>query len=192
MSNMFAMNQITLTGGVAIKRDGPDTVSCRYTQSGTAILEFPLAIEEYNTGTKETKTSFIPVVMWGKLAENASGQIRRGMKVNIWGRLQNNDWEGSCQQCGKAHKVVKWQVVAEGYSINMTREQRESYTPGSGGGGNYGGGGYNNRQQGGGGYSGQQQAQQNEKIDDYDIGDLGPPLDMDDSPLGGDSGSRFG
>ena len=46
---------------------------------------------------------------------------------------------------------------------------------GGGGGGNYGGGGGGNYGGGGGGGSAD--------IDDYDIGDLGPPLDMDDSPL---------
>ena len=66
----------------------PDT---RYTESGLAISNFSIAINEKYK--EEEKTEWVNVVAFGKLAEICQEYLHKGKQVYIEGRLQTRKWE---------------------------------------------------------------------------------------------------
>lgn len=68
----------------------------RYIPSGTAVANFTVAINRtYKDSSGETKeeTSFLPVVVWGKQAENCNQYLKKGKPVFIDGDLRQRSWE---------------------------------------------------------------------------------------------------
>lgn len=80
------MNKVILIG--RLSRD----VESRYTQSGTAVSTFSLAVNRVLT--KEQKTNgmqsadFINCVAWGRTAEVLAQYCHKGSRIAIEGRLQ--------------------------------------------------------------------------------------------------------
>ena len=61
----------------------------RYTQNGTAVASFTLAVNRTRTNQQgEREADFIPVVVWQKQAENCANFIGKGSLVAVEGRLQ--------------------------------------------------------------------------------------------------------
>lgn len=167
---MAGVNKVILVGHVG--RDA----ELRYTQGGTAIANFSLATSEGYTdktsGQRTERTEWHNIVCWNRLAEIAQQYVHKGRQVYVEGRLQTRDWVDP-----QGVKHYKTEVVCQTLQLLGRREEG-----GGGGGGGYGGG----AGRGSGGYVGggaQQPSSPSQAFDDYDIGDLGPPLDMDDSPL---------
>lgn len=185
-ANYFDFNNFTVTGICAIKKEifKPEV---RVVSEGTLVCEFNIAISQYNKSTKQNDSWFLSTTWWGKLAEFAEKQIHSGSKLSLSGTLRDSSFDGSCRQCQGPVRVTKLTLWVATYNILASREERDA----AGGGGNYNYGGgtpYSGSSQGSsqqGGYSQQGQGGGSaDKIDDYDI-DLGPPLDMEDSPLSG-------
>ena len=69
----------------------------RYIPSGAAVANFTVAVNRKYTpqGSSETKeeTSFLPVVVWGKNAENCNQYLKKGRPVFIEGELRQRSWE---------------------------------------------------------------------------------------------------
>jgi single-strand DNA-binding protein len=140
-------NTVTLVGNIT--RD-PEL---RFTNTGQATASFGLAVnrrwQNRQTQEWEEATSFIDVVCWREMAENAAESLTRGARVLVTGRLEQRSWETP-----DGDKRSKVEVVADelGPSIRWATAQvtkNERRGPNEGG-GNRGGGG----QQGGGGQSG--------------------------------------
>lgn len=75
----------------------------RYTQQGTAVARFTLAI---NRKFKREETDFIDIVVWQKLAENCAQYLTKGQLAMVEGRLQVRNYEGQDGQKRKAVEVV--------------------------------------------------------------------------------------
>lgn len=161
---MAGINKVILVGNVG--RDA----ELRFTQGGTPVASFSLATSEVYTdkasGQRQEKTEWHNIVCWARLAEIAGEYVRKGRQLYIEGKLQTRDWVDP-----QGVKHYKTEIVAQTFQLLGRRED------GAGG-----GGGYQQRQPAavaaGGGQGAAKPA-----YDDYDIGDLGPPLDMDDNPL---------
>ncbi|MBK0040785.1 MULTISPECIES: single-stranded DNA-binding protein [unclassified Leuconostoc] len=81
------MNQVQLIG--RLTRD----VDLRYTQSGKAVATFTLAIDRpFRRDGDERVADFIPVVMWGKAAENITALTLKGHRIAIIGSLQSRSY----------------------------------------------------------------------------------------------------
>jgi len=84
------LNKVILVG--RLTRD-PEV---RYTQKGTALASFSIAV---NTGFGEKKrTDFVPIVVWDKLAEICGNNLIKGSKVLAEGRLQISEYEKDGQK----------------------------------------------------------------------------------------------
>ena len=87
----MSVNKVILVG-----RLGQDP-ELKYTPSGTAFCNFSLATNDYwmdkATGTKQEKTEWHRVVVWGKTAERANQYLKKGREVYIEGKLQTRSWE---------------------------------------------------------------------------------------------------
>ena len=55
--------------------------------TGAAVTTITLAVDNYNSKTQEKTADFIPVVLWGKQAENTAQYTVKGSQVAISGRL---------------------------------------------------------------------------------------------------------
>lgn len=79
-------------------------VELKYTQSGTAIASFGLAVNKKFTsdGEKREQVSFFDIDAWGKTAELCNEWLKKGSGVVIQGELKQESWE---QDGNKRYKV---------------------------------------------------------------------------------------
>lgn len=84
------LNRVTLIGRLV---KDPEL---KYLQSGTAIANFTIASNRiYNTGNGERKeeVSYFDCLAWGKQGEVIVEYCKKGKRVAVEGRLQQNRWE---------------------------------------------------------------------------------------------------
>ena len=85
----------------------------RYTPSNKACARFNIAINRnYKNENGEKITDFLSVVAWGNQAENINTYFKKGSRIALTGRLQNNNYtkeDGS--------KVYSTDVVIEHFSF---------------------------------------------------------------------------
>lgn len=68
----------------------------RYTQGGTAVCNFSIAVNEQwrdRDGNKQERVEWVRIVIWGKLAEVAEKYLSKGAPVFVQGRLQTRKWQ---------------------------------------------------------------------------------------------------
>ena len=76
------MNKVVLIGRLV---KDPEL---KYTPgTGTAVTTITLAVDNYNSKSGEKTADFIPVVLWGKQAENTAQYMLKGNQVAISGRI---------------------------------------------------------------------------------------------------------
>jgi single-strand DNA-binding protein len=87
---MASVNKVILIGNLG--RD-PEV---RYTQGGSAVANFTLATNEVWTdksGTRQERTEWHRIVVWGKQAEIVREHLSKGKQVYIEGSLQTRQWD---------------------------------------------------------------------------------------------------
>jgi len=84
-----SVNRVILVG-----RLGADP-EIRYTPGGQPVATLRLATNEWSgTGeTREERTEWHRVVVWGKLAERCGEYLKKGRQVYLEGRLRTRSWE---------------------------------------------------------------------------------------------------
>jgi single-strand DNA-binding protein len=97
----------------------------RYTQRGTAVCNFTVAVNrpgrtDENGQRSEDETEWFSVVAWDKLAETCSQFLQKGRKVYVEGRLQTRNWEGPDGQ-----KRSRVEVLAQQMTMLDSRSQSE-------------------------------------------------------------------
>jgi len=80
------INRVELLGRV-----GSDP-ELRHTQGGTAVVQLRLATDRRN-GEGEAQTDWHTVVCWAKQAEAVAEYVRKGERVYVSGRMQQQSWE---------------------------------------------------------------------------------------------------
>ena len=66
----------------------------KYTQGkGTAVCNFTLAVERTFKSQGQPEADFLPIIIWGKLAENCSKYINKGSQVGVSGRIQTRSYD---------------------------------------------------------------------------------------------------
>lgn len=66
----------------------------RYTPgNGIAVSSLTLAVDNYNSKTGEKGADFIPVVVWGKSAENVAQYCVKGSQIAVSGRIANRSYD---------------------------------------------------------------------------------------------------
>lgn len=80
----------------------------KFTQGGTAILKFSIAVNRsVKKGDKwEDEASFFDCTMFGKMAESVSHYLEKGKQVSIIGELVQNRWENDGQKHSKVEIIV--------------------------------------------------------------------------------------
>lgn len=82
------MNKVILMG--RLTRD-PEV---RYTQTGKVVCQFTLAVERpFSNQEGQREADFIPVVVWGKIAELCGNSLTKGQRALVDGRLQIRSYD---------------------------------------------------------------------------------------------------
>jgi len=113
---MANLNKVFLMGNLT--RD-PEL---RYTPSGTAVVDFGMAMNRRWTsqdGQKKEDTCFVDVQAWARSAEVISEYCRKGAPLFVEGRLQFDSWEGRDGQ-----KRSKLRVTVENFQFLGGRRDR--------------------------------------------------------------------
>jgi single-strand DNA-binding protein len=109
---MASYNRVILVGNIT--RD----IELRYTQSGMAVTDIGLAVNDRRktqSGEWVDETTFVDVTLWGRQAEIAGEYLSKGSPVLIEGRLKLDTWEQEGQ------KRSKLRVVGERMQMLGTR-----------------------------------------------------------------------
>ena len=82
------MNKVVLLG--RLTKD-PDV---KYTQTGKVVTQFTLAVDRPFTNQEgQREADFIPVVIWGKIAELCGNSLTKGQRALVDGRLQIRSYD---------------------------------------------------------------------------------------------------
>lgn len=95
---MASYNRVILMGNIT--RD----FEVKYLQSGTAVTEIGLAVNERRKnqqGEWIDETVFVDVTLWGRTAEVAAEYLSKGSPIFIEGRLRLDTWEKEGQKHSK-------------------------------------------------------------------------------------------
>ncbi|MCM0582949.1 single-stranded DNA-binding protein [Weissella diestrammenae] len=110
------MNRVVLVGRLA--RD----VELRYTQSGTAVGSFSIAVDRRRTNQNgERETDFFNATIWQKAAENFANFTSKGSRVAIEGRLQTSSYQNQ-----QGQTVYRTEVIVENFDLLETRAESEA------------------------------------------------------------------
>ena len=115
------MNSVNLTG--RFTRD-PDV---RYTDGGSTIARFSLAVDRRFKTENGPQADFVNCVAFGKTAEFIEKWFRKGMKMELSGRIQTGSYTNQ-----EGQKIYTTDVVAEqvGFSESRSASQgSESNSP---------------------------------------------------------------
>ena len=99
---MASYNRVILVGNLT--RD----VDLKYTQSGLAVTEIGLAVNDRRktqSGEWVEEATFVDITLWGRTAEVASEYLGKGSSVLIEGRLKLDSWETDGQKRSKLRVV---------------------------------------------------------------------------------------
>jgi single-strand DNA-binding protein len=99
---MASYNRVILVGNLT--RD----IEIKYTQSGLAVTDIGMAINERRktqAGDWVDEALFVDVTLWGRQAEIASEYLSKGAPVLIEGRLKLDTWETDGQKRSKMRVV---------------------------------------------------------------------------------------
>jgi single-strand DNA-binding protein len=102
---MPSFNRVLLMGNLTADPE------LRYTQDGTPVCSFTVAINEtYKTpsGEKKENVIFVPITIWRKQAETCAEYLKKGRPVLIEGKLKMNKWTSK-----EGEKRSKMEVVAQ-------------------------------------------------------------------------------
>ena len=111
------INRVVLVGRLT---KNPDL---RYTQSGSAVASFTVAVERpFTNQNGDRDADFINCVMWRKAAENFANFTHKGSMVAVEGRLQTRSYENQ-----QGVRVYVTEVVVDNFSLSETKAQSEQY-----------------------------------------------------------------
>lgn len=121
---LYNYNKVILVGNLT--RD-PEV---NYTQTGQAVTKFTIAVNrrfKTSSGEQKQETSFIPIEVWGRQAENCKEYLKKGRSALIEGSIRSDRWTG---QDGTARSRLK--IVAVRVQFLPTPSARGEGIPGEG------------------------------------------------------------
>ena len=93
----------------------------KYTQSGTAVASFNLAVNRQFTNQQgEREADFISCVIWRKGAENLANFTHKGSLIGVDGRIQTRNYENQ-----QGQRVYITEVVVENFTLLEPKETKQ-------------------------------------------------------------------
>lgn len=118
------INNVVLVG--RLTKD-PDL---RYTNSGTAVATFTLAVNRNFTNQNgQREADFVNCVIWRKAAETLANYGKKGTLIGVTGRIQTRSYDNQ-----QGQRVFVTEVVAENFQLLESRATNEQRQRGNGSG----------------------------------------------------------
>lgn len=109
------LNRVVLTG--RLTKD-PEL---RYTNSGTAVATFTLAVDrQFKNQNNEREADFIQCVVWRKNAENFANFTHKGSLVGVDGRVSTRNYENN-----QGQRVYVTEVTVDNFALLESRNQSQ-------------------------------------------------------------------
>lgn len=109
------LNSVALTG--RLTKD----VDLRYTQSGTAVGSFTIAVDrQFRSANGNRDTDFINCAIWRKSAENFANFTHKGSLVGIEGHIQTRTYDNA-----QGQKVFVTEVIVENFALLEPRQMSQ-------------------------------------------------------------------
>jgi len=104
----------------------------KFTQgTGTAVATFTLAVNRRFKKEGQPDADFIPIVVWGKIAESTANYMRKGSQISVAGRIETRSYEAKDGGRRYVTEVVADEVkFLEFGSKNGQATQQNSSIPG--------------------------------------------------------------
>lgn len=101
---MTDINNVTLVGRLTKDAD------IRYTTSGTAVLNFSVAVNESRKQGEQwvEEVNFFDVTLFGRMGESIHKYMAKGKQVAISGRLQQQRWQRDGQNYSKVAVIANY------------------------------------------------------------------------------------
>lgn len=110
------LNSVSLTG--RLTRD----VDLRYTQSGTAVGSFTLAVDrKFKSKNGERETDFVNCQIWRKSAENFANFTQKGSLVGVEGHIQTRTYDNA-----QGQKVFVTEVIVDNFALLESRQTSQN------------------------------------------------------------------
>ena len=127
------LNSVALTG--RLTKD----VDLRYTQSGTAVGSFTIAVDrQFRSANGNRETDFISCAIWRKSAENLAKFTHKGSLIGVEGHVQTRTYDNA-----QGNKVYVTEVIVDNFALLEPRQtshesqQRSANNPAAASQGNY-------------------------------------------------------
>ena len=101
------MNKVYIIGRIA-----RDLELKSFEDDNKAYIQFPLAVNEYNSSTKEQITNFIDIVAFDRRAELIKRFFTKGKQISIEGHLRNRTYINKDNQ-----KIYSTSVVLDNFDF---------------------------------------------------------------------------
>lgn len=119
------LNSVALTGRLT------NDVDLRYTQSGTAVGSFTIAVDrQFRSANGNRETDFISCAIWRKSAENLAKFTHKGSLIGVEGHVQTRTYDNA-----QGNKVYVTEVIVENFALLEPRhtsqesQQRSANNP---------------------------------------------------------------
>jgi single-strand DNA-binding protein len=115
-------NRVVLVGNVTRE------IELKYTQSGMAVVELGLAVNEKRknaAGEWVDEAVFVDITFWGKTAEVCGEHVTKGQQILVEGRLKLDTW----QDRNTNEKRSKLKVVGDKLVFVGSKQDRAASAP---------------------------------------------------------------
>ena len=104
MSIFGSVNQVSFSG-----HTGDTTFNM--TKDGLPIANFSIAVDGWDAKAQASKTMWMKIACFGKLAETVEKFVSKGTKVVASGRLDEQEWTDKEGNLRKSYQVIATDVV---------------------------------------------------------------------------------
>lgn len=96
--------------------------------NGTAVCTFTMAVDRKYKKEGQPSADFVPIVVWGKIAESTANYMSKGKLIAVAGRLETRSYDG--KDGGKRYIT---EVIADEVKFLEYGQQQGSSTSSYGG-----------------------------------------------------------
>ncbi len=100
--------------------------------NGTAVCTFTIAVNRRFKKEGQPDADFIPIVVWGKIAESTANYMRKGSQISVAGRIETRSYEAKDGGRRYVTEVVADEVsfLEFGKKNNATNNTQSGDVPG--------------------------------------------------------------
>ena len=106
-------------------------VELRYTQQGTAVANFTVAVNRDRTANGEPEADYHRCTAWGRTAEAIANNLRKGAMVAVQGKIQNRSYDKDGQRVYITEIKVDYVKFLTPRSQQQGQGQTQTYSQGN-------------------------------------------------------------